>query len=180
MSAEGSRPDRNRRSAWKLGLVVAAMFGFGYALVPLYDVFCEVTGLGGRTGVVQAGTLPATVDESRLVTVSFDATVNSALPWELRPSQPEMKVHPGRLYKTHYVARSRSGRPTTGRAVPSVAPAVASRYFNKTECFCFTSQHLEPGEERRMAVHFVVSEQLPERVEALTLSYILFEAEVDS
>ena len=180
MSREGSRSRRNRRSAWRLGLVVAAMFGFGYALVPLYDVFCEVTGLGGRTGVVQAGTLPATVDESRLVTVSFDATVNSALPWELEPSQSEMRVHPGRLYETHYVARSLSGRATTGRAVPSVAPAVASKYFNKTQCFCFTSQHLEPGEERRMPVQFVVSEQLPERVEALTLSYIFFDAEADT
>ena len=90
-----------------------------------------------------------------------------------------MKVHPGRLYETHYVARSRSGRATVGRAVPSVAPAVASKYFNKTECFCFTSQHLEPGEEREMPVHFVVSEQLPERVEALTLSYIVFDAASD-
>ena len=179
MNGAGSRSRRNRRSAWRLGVVVAAMFGFGYALVPLYDIFCEVTGLGGRTGVVQAGTLPDRVDESRLVTVSFDATVNSALAWELRPSQREMKVHPGRLYETHYVARSRSGRSTVGRAVPSVAPAVASKYFNKTECFCFTSQHLEPGEEREMPVHFVVSEQLPQRVEALTLSYIFFDAASD-
>ena len=180
MSAAGARARCNRRSAWRLGLVVAAMFGFGYALVPLYDVFCEVTGLGGRTGVVQAGTLPVEVDESRLVTVSFDATVNSALPWELTPSQREMKVYPGRLYETYYVAKSRSHRPTVGRAVPSVAPAVASKYFNKTECFCFTSQHLEPGEEREMPVHFVVSEQLPDRVDALTLSYILFDAGSDS
>ncbi len=171
------RPSRrNRRAAWRLGLVVAAMFGFGYALVPLYDVFCEVTGLGGRTGVVQADTLPATVDESRLVTVRFDATVNSALPWELEPAQREMKVHPGRLYQTFYVARSRSRQASVGRAVPSVAPAIASKYFNKTECFCFTSQHLGPGEGREMPVHFVVSEQLPERVEALTLSYIFFDA----
>ena len=160
--------------------MVAAMFGFGYALVPLYDVFCEVTGLGGRTGVVQADTLPAAIDESRLVTVSFDATVNSALPWDLEPSQTEMKVHPGRLYQTYYVARNLSGRSTTGRAVPSVAPAVASKYFNKTECFCFTSQHLEPGEERRMPVQFVVSGQLPGRVEALTLSYIFFDAEANT
>lgn len=177
MSGGESRSRRNRRSAWRLALVVAAMFAFGYALVPLYDVFCEVTGLGGRTGVVQAGTLPATVDESRLVTVRFDATVNSALPWKLEPSEREMRVHPGRLYKTFYVARNRSGRSTVGRAVPSVAPAVASKYFNKTECFCFTSQHLGPGEGRDMPVHFVVSEQLPERVEALTLSYIFFDAE---
>ena len=175
MSESTARSRRNLRSAWRLGLVVAAMFGFGYALVPLYDIFCEVTGLGGRTGVVQAGTLPERVDESRLVTVSFDATVNSALPWELEPAQREMKVHPGRLYQTHYVARSRSGRATVGQAVPSVAPAVASKYFDKTECFCFTKQHLEAGEEREMPVHFVVSNHLPERVEALTLSYIFFD-----
>ena len=180
MSGAGPRSRRIRRSAWRLGLVVAAMFGFGYALVPLYDIFCEVTGLGGRTGVVQAVTLPDRVDESRLVTVSFDGTVNSALPWELEPSQREMQVHPGRLYRTHYIARNLSRRPSVGQAVPSVAPAVASKYFDKTECFCFTRQHLEAGEEREMPVHFVVSSQLPERVEALTLSYIFFDAASDS
>ena len=179
MSASSSHSRRIRRSACRLAVVVVAMFGFGYALVPLYDIFCEVTGLGGRTGVVQAGTLPDRVDESRLVTVSFDATVNSALRWELAPSQLEMKVHPGRLYKTYYVARNLSPRPSVGRAVPSVAPALASKYFDKTECFCFTSQHLEAGEEREMPVHFVVSNQLPDRVEALTLSYIFFDAASD-
>ena len=177
MSGSEHRPRRNRRSAARLVLAAAAMFAFGYALVPLYDVFCEVTGLGGRTGVVQAGSLPARVDESRFVTVSFDATVNSALPWEFRPAQREMKVRPGRLYEVHYVARSRSHRPTVGQAVPSVAPALASKYFNKTQCFCFSNQHLAPGEEREMPVRFVVSAQLPQRIEALTLSYIFFDAE---
>ncbi len=180
MSGPAPRSRRIRRSAWRLALVVVAMFGFGYALVPLYDIFCEVTGLGGRTGVVQANTLPDRVDESRLVTVSFDATVNSALPWELEPAEREMKVHPGRLYQTHYIATNRSGRPRVGQAVPSVAPTVASKYFDKTECFCFTSQHLEAGEVREMPVHFVVSKRLPERVEALTLSYIFFDATPDS
>ena len=177
MSGKISRTRRNRRSAWRLGLLVVAMFGFGYALVPLYDVFCEVTGLGGRTGVVRAEALPAVPDENRLVTVRFDATVNSALPWVLEPAELEMQVHPGRLYETYYVARSRSGRATVGRAVPSVVPTIASKYFNKTECFCFTTQHLEAGEERSMPVRFVVSEHLPGRVEALTLSYIFFDAE---
>ena len=157
--------------------LVVAMFGFGYALVPLYDVFCELTGLGGRTGVVQAGSLPDRVDEDRLVALEFHGTVNSALPWDFRPAVREMKVRPGRLYEARYVARNRSRRPTVGQAVPRVTPAAASKYVNKTQCFCFENQHFEPGETREMLVRFVVSEQLPQRIEALTLSYIFFDAE---
>ena len=168
---------RNRRTAWRLGLVVIAMFGFGYALVPLYDVFCEITGLGGRTGVVQAGSLPVRSDENRLVTLQFHGTVNSALPWDFRPAVREIKVHTGRLYEARYVVWNRSGRSTVGQAVPRVTPADASGYLNKTWCFCFEDQHFEPGETREVSVRFVVSEQLPRRIEALTLSYIFFDAE---
>lgn len=177
MSGIVPRSCRNRRTACRLVLVVIAMFGFGYALVPLYDVFCEITGLGGRTGIVQAGSLPIRSDENRIVTLQFHGTVNSALPWDFRPAVREMKVHPGRLYEAHYVVRNRSGRPTVGQAVPRVTPVDVSGYLKKTWCFCFEDQHFEPGETREMSVRFVVSEQLPRRIEALTLSYIFFDAE---
>ena len=165
---------KNRRTAGGLAFVVLAMFGFGYALVPLYDVFCEITGLGGRTGVVQAESLDGFVDESRLVTVQFDGTVNSALPWDFRPVVQEMQIHPGKVYEAHFVARNRSDAGTVGQARPAVSPAVASKYFNKTECFCFIEQSLGPGEERAMPVRFVVSVALPAEISTLTLSYIFF------
>ena len=168
---------RNRRTVRRLVLVVIAMFGFGYALVPLYDLFCEVTGLGGRTGVLQAGSLPFQGDENRLVTLQLHGTVNSALLWDFHPVVREMKVHPGRLYEARYVVRNRSGQPTVGQAVPRVTPADVSGYLNKTWCFCFEEQHFEPGETREMSVRFIVSEQLPRRIEAMTLSYIFFDAE---
>ena len=155
-------------------MVVLGMFGFGYALVPLYDVFCEITGLGGRTGVVQAESLDRVVDENRLVTVQFDGTVNSALPWEFRPVAAQMQIHPGQVYEAQFIARNRSEHDTIGQARPVVSPAVASKYFNKTECFCFTEQSLAGGEERAMPVRFVVSRELPAEIGTLTLSYIFF------
>jgi cytochrome c oxidase assembly protein subunit 11 len=169
----------------KLGLLVGKltglavlMFGFGYLLVPLYDKFCEVTGLGGRTGdAVVEQTLSGEIDYSRTVLVHFDANVNSALPWEFRPSEIMMEVHPGKLYETTYFARNRSDRPVVAQAVPSVAPGQASLYFNKTECFCFTEQLLRAGESQDMPVRFIVDPNLPERVDMVTLSYIIYQNE---
>ena len=166
---------RNRRSALRLMLVVVGMFGFGYALVPLYEVFCQVTGINGRTGVVEARQLDGEVDRTRLVTVEFTGIVNSSLPWDLEPETLRMQVHPGEVYETHYVARNRSDRRTTGQAVPSVAPNVASLYFNKTECFCFTRQTFDGGESREMPVRFVLSRNLPPDIRTVTLSYTFFE-----
>jgi cytochrome c oxidase assembly protein subunit 11 len=164
------------RLAAGLAVVAVAMFGFGYLLVPLYDKFCEITGIGGRTGdAVVAETLTGEVDYSRLVTVHFDANVNSALPWRFEPTEQMMQVHPGKLYETSYIAFNRSDRPVVAQAVPSVSPGQASLYFNKTECFCFTEQLLGPGESRDMPVRFVVDPNLPERTSLVTLSYIIYQ-----
>ena len=158
-----------------LSLMAVAMFGFGYLLVPLYEKFCEITGIGGRTGdAVVEQTLTAEVDTSRLVTVHFDANVNSALPWRFEPTERMMQVHPGKLYETTYIAYNRSDQPVVAQAVPSVAPGQASLYFNKTECFCFTEQLLGPGESRDMPVRFVVDPNLPARTDLVTLSYIIY------
>ncbi|MFU8831535.1 MAG: cytochrome c oxidase assembly protein [Wenzhouxiangella sp.] len=167
---------RNWRTAGGLALMAVAMFGFGYLLVPLYDKFCEITGLGGRTGdAVVEVTLTGQVDESRLVTVHFDANVNSALPWRFEPTETMMQVHPGKLYETTYVAFNRSDQVVVAQAVPSVSPGQASLYFNKTECFCFTEQLLGPGESRDMPVRFVVDPNLPNRIDLVTLSYIIYQ-----
>lgn len=162
-----------------LGLVVLtfAMFGFGYALVPLYDVFCDITGLGGKTGrlSVEAAELAQT-DESRSVTVEFVTNVNSALPWQFRPNVAKVKVHPGKETLVFFEAVNNESYPITGHAVPSVAPNAMARYLNKTECFCFTQQVLAAGETKIMPVRFIVDPDLPDHVRTLTLAYTFFEA----
>ncbi len=172
---EQERKRANRRAAGKLGVVVLAMFGFGFALVPLYNVFCEITGLNGKTGVVQASALDGAVDESRLVTVEFTGSVNSSLPWEFAPLSNKMKVHPGKVYEAAFIARNLGSVAKVGQAVPSVAPSAASKYFDKTECFCFTEQRFESGEQRELPLRFVVDKNLPADIKTVTLSYTFFE-----
>ncbi|MGY6554612.1 MAG: cytochrome c oxidase assembly protein [Wenzhouxiangella sp.] len=163
------------RTVGYLALLAVAMFGFGYLLVPLYDKFCEITGIGGRTGgAMVVENLATEVDTSRVVTVHFDATVNSALPWRFEPTQRMMDVHPGKLYETKYIAYNLTDRPIIAQAVPSVAPGRAALFFNKTECFCFTEQLLGPGESRDMPVRFMVDPNLPRNTTLVTLSYIIY------
>jgi len=167
--------EKNRSTAFTLVMVSIAMFGFGYALVPLYDVFCDLTGLNGKTGVItvsEANILAA--DTSRMVTVEFDTNVSSKLPWEFRPEKRTMKVHPGEVYEAKFHVTNLADHAITGQAVPSVAPAKASLYFNKTECFCFSQQVLASGESKEMPVRFIVDPAMPESVELLTLSYTFF------
>ena len=167
----------NTSLALRLGAVTVAMFGFGYALVPLYDVLCDITGLNGKTGVVRADEVREPVGESRLVTVQFTGTVNSRLPWAFTPTAGEMRVHPGKIYEATFTASNLSDREVIGQAVPSVAPQEAAVYFNKTECFCFTQQTLAPGETRQMPLRFVVDRDLPPGVTEVTLSYTFFNAD---
>jgi len=165
------------RTAIKLLLATVVMFGFGYALVPMYNVFCEIAGLNGKTGMItreQADRL--TIDTRRTVTVEFDTNVNGDLPWTFKASVNRMKVHPGKTSEAVFVAENKSDKAITGQAVPSVAPAQASLHFNKTECFCFTQQTLAPYERREMPVRFVVDAELPEKISTLTLSYTFFQA----
>ena len=171
------RSKANRRIVTRLAVVVLAMFGFGFALVPLYDVFCQVTGLNGKTGRIELEqALSEKVDAERTVTVEFLATVNSELPWEFRPTVKKVKVHPGAVTEVKYYARNLTGNSVTGQAVPSLAPGLAARYFNKTECFCFTQQTLGPREGRDMPLRFVVDPDLPAEVKTLSLSYTFYQA----
>jgi cytochrome c oxidase assembly protein subunit 11 len=175
-----SRVDANRRVVIRLAVVVVAMFGFGFALVPLYSVFCEVTGINGKTGRIELEeALTTRVDEDRLVTVEFLGTVNSNLPWEFRPLVRRVKVHPGEITEVKYYARNRTDRAVQGQAVPSLAPGLAARYFNKTECFCFTRQSLGPGEGREMPLRFVVDPALPPDVHSVALSYTFYNLDAE-
>ena len=171
------RPDRakrNRRTALTLGLLVFGMFGFGFALVPLYDVLCKVTGIQSiaiRSDRETGSNVTGAVDASRLITVKFDTTVHPSLPWEFEAVERSVRVHPGEMREVVFKARNRSSDRVTGQAIPSVAPWQATPYFNKLECFCFNKQTLTAGESVDMPLRFIVSETLPADIRSLTLSY---------
>lgn len=169
----------NRRTAVVLAIVAVAVFGFGYALVPLYDLFCEVTGT--RFFNVQASPAAAGAPgEARRVTVEFAAHTSSQLPWEFRPMTREMKVSPGETVIVKYLARNTSAETVTGQAIPSVLPTQANSHFRKLECFCFSQQTLKPGESKEMPVRFYVDRKLPDGVHTITLSYSFFRADANS
>lgn len=167
----------NKKLTTKLLVVVVAMFGFGFALVPLYRVLCDITGLGGRLSQQPAAVAAASadVDDSRLVTVEFLATVNSNAGWEFKPTIAKMQVHPGELYTTTYYAENLLDRELLGRASYNVAPSRAARHFAKPDCFCYSQQLFEPREGRDMNVTFFISPSLPQEVEVVTLSYTFYD-----
>ena len=158
----------------KMAGVALGAFGFAFALVPLYRIACEkVFGVRLEQGPAQVGAVPAATQQ-RWVTVQFDGGVNSKLPWAFEPEQLTMRVQPGVQYEAMYFARNDGTRAIVGNAVPSVAPARASGYFSKTECFCFTAQTLQAGETRDMPVRFIVEPALPAGVKTVTLSYTFY------
>ena len=167
-------PDRNL--AWKVAGLGLAMFAFGFALVPLYDVICTVTGFGGKTASAAAAVVAEQPDPSRTVRVELLASVPRGVPFTLEPEVSHLDVHPGQLYETHFRARNLTGSPLTAQAVPSVAPGAAARYFKKFECFCFTSQQFAPNEELTLKLSFMVAAELPADVDTLSLSYTYFAA----
>ena len=173
----GMQAPARRNAGWlKLAGVALAAFAFTFALVPLYRIACEkVFGIRLEQGPGQvAATAADPARKPRTVTVQFDGGVNSKLPWAFHPTELNMQVVPGELYEAKYFARNDSERPIVGSAVPSVAPARASGYFTKTECFCFTAQTLQAGEQRDMPVRFIVDPDLPADVKTITLSYTFF------
>jgi len=164
----------NRRLLVKLALFSTLMFGFGYALVPFYSVFCAVTGIN-QVGLTD---LPGNtqVDTSRTVNVEFDANVHD-MPWQFRPMQPQRAVHPGELTQVMYEVVNTRNVPVTGQAIPSYGPQRVAEYFKKLECFCFDKQTLAAGERRQMPVVFVIDPKVPKDIGTVTLSYTFFEVE---
>jgi cytochrome c oxidase assembly protein subunit 11 len=164
----------HRSLAFKLAIGAVAMFGFGFAMVPLYDVFCEITGLGGRTADGPQVVAEA-VDPDRKVRVEFIATRGRLANWEFGPETSHMYVHPGQLYQTSYIARNATSLQRSAHAVPSVSPGSAAQHMKKTQCFCFETQHFEPNETKEMPVVFMIAPDLPAHVETLTLAYSFFD-----
>jgi cytochrome c oxidase assembly protein subunit 11 len=174
MHAPDVRPATHRPLALKLALVAVGAFAFGFALVPLYDVFCKTTGAGSRSDLVSESALPTTVDESRTVTVDFVANETSVGSWDFKPEVRSMQVHPGRLYEANFLAENHTGLDSWAQAVPDVAPSSASAFFRKTECFCFTPQHFAVDELKHMPVRFFVDPALPKHVDRITLAYTFY------
>ncbi|WP_114324992.1 cytochrome c oxidase assembly protein [Candidatus Colwellia aromaticivorans] len=166
----------------KLVLVVFAMFGFGFALVPLYDVFCDITGLNGKTNDVGVAYENEGIDTSRTVKIQFITRMAKGIPWKFEPIINEILVHPGEVKFVNFYAKNKSKRDIVGQAVPSVSPGLAAGYFQKIECFCFTQQPLQAGEEVEMGLQFYVDIDLPSEINTLTLSYTLYDisSKVDS
>lgn len=166
----------NDRLPLKLLLGAVCMFGFGFALVPLYDVFCDITGLNGKTGGrYDYEAVDVVVNEERLVTIQFRAMNNANMSWQFEPMVNQVQVHPGELTEVMFYARNPGAREMVGQAVPSVSPFKAADYLHKTECFCFNQQTLAAGESIDMPLMFFIDQDIPEDVTKLTLSYTLFD-----
>jgi len=170
-----------RRSIWILAGVVAGMFAFGYAMVPMYRSICRITGLNGKSDTLvtaQSGTDSAAqqaVDDSRWITVQFTTSVNGGRVWQFASEQPSIKVHPGQLYTVYFDATNQQDGDVIGQAVPSVVPWLAANHLHKTECFCFNRQPFKGNEEKRMPVRFMLDRDLPDDVDTVTLSYTFFD-----
>ena len=161
----------------KLVVIALLMFGFGYALVPLYDAFCRVTGFGGKTTVIDEAAASAVPLSDREVNVTFTSHSHTALPWEFRPVTPMVDIKLGQVQDAVFYVKNYSDRPITGMATFNVSPPRAGFHFKKTECFCFTKQVLQPGEEQEMLVRFMLDTEMPDDVYELTLSYTFFDIE---
>ena len=165
----------NRKLTLKLLGFALGSFAFGFALVPLYDVLCDLTGFGNQKALAERRLSVEAPDDSRTITVDFVAELPSVGNWEFRPLVSSMQIHPGRLYSTEFMAHNLTGKNTVAQAVPNIAPGQAAGYFRKTECFCFTPQKFAVNEARPMAVRFVVDPAIPHSVDRITLSYTFYD-----
>ncbi|GMR15997.1 MAG: cytochrome c oxidase assembly protein [Gammaproteobacteria bacterium] len=176
------RQKANIRTTRKTVLIVIGMFGFGFALVPLYSVICDVFGLNGRFIDLQkteqaeyVANVERRVDTKRTVRVEFLTTLNQKLNWEFRAKQSTIDVHPGKVTEVMFYAKNLTNRKIVAQAIPSITPGYAAKYFSKMECFCFSQQTFEPGEARDMPLRFYVDPNLPKRVKTISLGYTFFD-----
>lgn len=178
MSSHVTLNEKNIRLARKLAFVSLLFLGFGFALVPIYDVICRITGVNGKTNAT-AAPMPVNsqVDFNRWITVEFVGQSLPGVGLDLKPETFSMRIHPGELIHTQYVVTNSQNRHLIGQAIPSVSPAVASIYFEKIQCFCFQQQAFEPRQSRTLPIVFYVKPELDENVGTITLSYTFFESQ---
>jgi cytochrome c oxidase assembly protein subunit 11 len=169
------RTKANDRLARRILFVVVAMFGFGFAMVPFYNVFCELTGLNGKVKNEATAAGNYVVDPAREITLEFVTSLNQDMPLAFRAETSKLKIHPGQYYTVNFYAENLTDRKLVGQAIPSIAPGLFAEHLKKTECFCFSEQEFEPHKERQMPVRFVVDPAIPKDVKDLTLSYTFFD-----
>lgn len=165
----------NSKIVKRLLLTVAGMFAFGFALVPLYNVFCEVTGFNGRTNNEPVAVSQHEVDKSRTVRVQFITRTAQGIPWKFEPEIKEVRVHPGEVRVVNFLAANPTSDDMVAQAIPSIAPAEASLYLNKVECFCFNQQPLAAGNDAKMPMQFYIDPDIPAHITTFTLSYTLYD-----
>ena len=178
--SKDSRAAENRKLFVSLALFASAMLTFSLVVLPpLYDVFCEVTGLGGKTdgNAAPASLVAESTVQERDVRLEFVTTVNQYAPWEFSASVDYMTIQPGKLHEAVFYAENLTDREMVAQAVPSVAPPQAAKLFKKLECFCFELQEFAPGEKKAMPVRFIVDSELPDYIDTITLSYTFFDAQ---
>lgn len=171
MYSERKKP---RNQTLLLFAVAVGMFGFAFALVPLYNVFCELTGINGRSPNLASAPVEGMVATDREVTIQFLASVDRGMPWEFKPLDGKLRVRLGEMNQTRFLLRNRADRPVTGQTIPSISPGQAALYLRKVECFCFTQQRLEAGEEMEVLMTFFVDPELPDEINEFSLSYTVF------
>ncbi|RBW52052.1 cytochrome c oxidase assembly protein [Marinobacter sp. F3R11] len=174
VAAPATQRSNARVVGWCLASV-AGMFAFGFAMVPLYDVFCDITGINGKTSGRYVSSDVAVADMKRTVKVQFLAQNGPDMPWVFRPVSRSVDVHPGEAITVSFYAENPTGRDMVGQAVPSLSPSEGTLYFHKTECFCFNQQPLAAGENTEMPLVFIVDRDLPSHITKLTLSYTLYD-----
>jgi cytochrome c oxidase assembly protein subunit 11 len=159
-----------------LFILVIAMFGFGFALVPIYNSLCKTLGINGKPILIPAQVSQKTaLDESRVLNVEFVATNNASLPWSFYPTVKRVQIHPGEMARLSFYAENQSDHKMVVQAIPSITPGLAAKYLKKTECFCFAQQTLNGHEAMYMPLLFHVDKDLPKNIHTITLSYTLFD-----
>lgn len=176
MKKKSSFPNKHRRLMWMLTFLIVAMFGFTYALVPLYNVLCKTIGLNGKTSTTVAPLeTQENMDTKRIITVEFVASRNANLPMQFYPLVNKVKVHPGENKRVAFFAENNTNHAMTIQAVPSVTPGEAAQYLRKTECFCFTQQVFKGKQALDMPLIFHLDKEIPAKIRVITLSYTLFD-----
>ena len=169
---------KNKRILVTFILAGIGMFAFAFAMIPIYRMLCQVTGLNGKDYRVSDLQQSMPIDKSRTITVRFVATTNETLPWVFRPNNKVVKIHPGEISRISFYAKNKTIHPMTVQAIPSIVPGLAAKYIHKTECFCFKQQTFTAGEEMNMPILFHIDSDLPKNIRNITISYTLFASEM--
>jgi cytochrome c oxidase assembly protein subunit 11 len=175
MKPQPTMAQKNRRLTLKILIGVILMFGFCYALVPLYSLVCKQAGINGRSSE-RDNNDPANIDMSRTIRISFTTTIHGYLGFNFHPMVNYLVLHPGETKQIYFYAENDTGREITIQAIPSIAPGIAAKYLKKTQCFCFTQQTFANKEKVEMPVIFHIDPEIPKNITYLTLNYTLFDA----